>query len=88
MAPVNQSPVVRFAREQSRRWPSRLLIVIGTVLAVLIAARIALPIVLQKQINQRLQKIPDYHGHVEDVDVSLLRGAYSMNGIVIRKLSG
>ncbi|HWA86370.1 MAG TPA: DUF748 domain-containing protein, partial [Opitutus sp.] len=50
-----------------------------------IAARIALPGVLRRAIDHRLQAIPDYTGHVDDVDVSLWRGAYTLRGLVVQK---
>src|ERR1043166_5332888 len=30
----------------------------------------------------------DYHGHVEDIDIHLWRGAYTLNGLVIEKATG
>lgn len=51
----------------------------------LVAARIALPHVLEDRINERLMALPDHDGHVADVDVALWRGAYRLDGVRIVK---
>lgn len=74
-----------------RRWKrlSRATLVTFAILAVLLlAARLALPLVLRVAFNSRLDKIPDYTGSVERVEVALWRGAYTLNGLVIRKRTG
>ena len=48
-----------------RRWPRTLLITVGVVAVVLIAARIALPHLVKNNVNQRLREIPGYAGLVE-----------------------
>jgi hypothetical protein len=64
------------------------LITLGIIAVLLIAVRLALPSVLRSAINSRLEKIPDYTGHVARVDVSLFRGAYTLHELVIRKREG
>ncbi len=54
----------------------------------LLAVRIALPFVLRYEINQRLAAIPDYNGWVDDVGVSVWRGAYTLYSPVILKRDG
>jgi hypothetical protein len=68
-----------------RRWPRVLLVIIGILVALLIVARLFLPGMLKTAINHRLDQIPSYTGHVDDVDVSLLRGAYTMTGLQLDK---
>jgi hypothetical protein len=58
---------------------------LAIVVAVLVAARAALPYVLKDEVNRRLMALPHYDGHVEDVDVALWRGAYSVNGVRLVK---
>jgi hypothetical protein len=58
------------------------------VLAILAVARLCAPFTLKWAINRRLNKIPSYAGHVDSVSLSLLRGAYSMQGLRITKSSG
>jgi hypothetical protein len=57
-------------------------------LVVLIGLRMALPTIVRNVLNQRMDRMGDYHGHVTDVDLSLWRGAYSLNGLKIVKVSG
>ncbi|UJH91171.1 DUF748 domain-containing protein [Antarcticibacterium sp. 1MA-6-2] len=58
-----------------------------TILVVLIIARLLLPYFLKKYVNKTLDNIPGYMGHVEDIDVALYRGAYVIDGLILRKLS-
>jgi hypothetical protein len=69
-----------------RRWPRRVLIVVAALIVVLVAARLALPYVVKSQVNARLQNIPGYAGHVDDIGIHLWRGAYSLHGIAIYKV--
>jgi uncharacterized protein YhdP len=52
---------------------------------VLIAARIALPYVVEDYANQKLAALESYDGHVGDIDIHLWRGAYSIDDIIIVK---
>ncbi len=63
-------------------------IVAGCILGVLIAARIALPYILLKLVNKELTRIHGYRGHVNGLDVSLFRGAYTLKTIYLDKTSG
>ena len=78
--------------EPSPRRPRRgakYLLIAGIVIVFgLVAARLALPSLLRDSINRRLDAIPDYTGRVETIDVSLLRGAYTMRGLRIEKREG
>jgi hypothetical protein len=60
----------------------------GVLVVLLVGARIALPYVVEDQANKRLMALPDYDGHVEDVDMALWRGAYRIDGIEIVKTGG
>ena len=71
-----------------RRFSRATLVTLAVVAVLLIAARAALPYVLRKAINARLDRIPDYTGWVTDVGVSLWRGAYTLKGVVIQKRNG
>src|SRR6185437_9062428 len=65
-----------------------LLIVFGSLLIILIAFRIALPYILLRFVNKELQTIPGYTGHVDDIDVHLIRGAYTIKTINLDKTGG
>jgi uncharacterized protein DUF748 len=53
---------------------------------VLIAARIALPYLVEDYANRKLVTLRSYTGHVGDVDIHLWRGAYSIDDVVIQKI--
>jgi hypothetical protein len=65
-----------------------ILIVIASLLILLIAVRIALPYILLKAVNKELTHIKRYSGHVNDLDVTLLRGAYTLKEISLDKTGG
>ena len=71
-----------------RTWPRAVLITLIAVGVLLVAARIALPFIVKNQVNQRLASIPAYWGHVDDIGISIWRGAYSMHDIAIFKVNG
>lgn len=52
--------------------------VLGSFLVVLIGLRLALPYILLNYVNKQLTKIDGYTGHVDDIDVALYRGAYTI----------
>jgi len=63
------------------------LIYIVTVLIVLavLVVRLALPGMVKNYVNKKLNELPGYTGHVEDIDIHLLRGAYAIKGLELRK---
>ena len=63
-------------------------IVLGSLLIILIALRIALPYILLNYVNKQLTMIDGYTGHVNDIDVALYRGAYTIKQIKLDKTGG
>ncbi|HPE82288.1 MAG TPA: DUF748 domain-containing protein [Aequorivita sp.] len=55
------------------------------ILILLIAFRLYLPTLVKNNINKVLADIPGYYGQVDDVDISLIRGAYIINGMYLSK---
>jgi hypothetical protein len=68
--------------------PSRRLIVILVVVAVLLGIRVALPIVITNYANRLLNSVEAIEGHIGDVDLHLWRGAYTVHDIEINQVSG
>ncbi len=56
------------------------------ILGVLIIIRLILPSVVLHYANKTLASMHGYHGHVEDIDIALIRGAYKLNNIYINKV--
>jgi uncharacterized protein DUF748 len=61
---------------------------LASVVVLVVAARIALPPVLKRYVNQRLSEIHGYYGHVDDIDVHLIRGAYVIKNLELLKENG
>lgn len=59
--------------------------VVLIVLAVLLLIRIILPYVLLHVANDRLKSTDGYYGHLEDLDLALIRGAYKLEGFYLDK---
>jgi len=60
-------------------------IIIGSILVVLVILRLLLPTIVLHYANRELAKMEDYYGHVDDIDISLYRGAYQLDSIYINK---
>ena len=63
-------------------------IVLGTLLVGLIVLRLMLPSILLRYVNRQLTLIKGYSGHVGDIDVALIRGAYTIKDIRLDKTDG
>ena len=56
--------------------------------AMLVVARALLPIAVQSFVNKTLDAIPDYDGHIGDVDLHLWRGAYEIQDVSLVQTAG
>jgi hypothetical protein len=65
----------------SKKWK----IIIGIVVF-LIAVRIVLPYIVLHYANKRLAEMPGYYGHIEDLDLNLYRGAYTLKQMYLNKV--
>jgi len=63
----------------------KIVIALLAVVLLLVAARIALPYLVEDLVNDRLAALEAYDGRVSDIDLHLWRGAYSIDGIEIVK---
>ena len=61
------------------------LLALGIVVVLLVAARLALEPILLDYANRKLNALNSYEGHIDDLDLSLLRGGYNIKGIEIMK---
>lgn len=55
------------------------------ILVLLLAFRLYLPTLAKNYVNDVLANIPGHYGHVEDIDIALIRGAYVINGMYLNK---
>lgn len=59
-------------------------ILLGIVLLV-ITFRMMLPTIVKNYVNNTLDDLPGYTGYVEDIDIRLIRGAYTIDTLVLKK---
>jgi hypothetical protein len=62
-----------------------LILGLGAAAALLVALRAAAPTLVEQYLNDALAGLGDYRGHVDDVDLALWRGGYTVHGLVIEK---
>src|SRR5665647_3099885 len=60
-------------------------IILISILILLIVIRIILPYVVLHFANKKLANLDNYYGHIEDIDISLYRGAYIIKNIYLNK---
>lgn len=63
-------------------------ITLSVIIIALIIFRLLLPTIVKNYLNKTLADMGEYSGHVEDVDIWLIRGAYVINGLEINKTTG
>ncbi len=66
---------------RSRRFKNLIIIVLA-----LIVLRLFLPAIVLHYANRALANISGYYGHIEDIDISLYRGAYQINNMYLKKV--
>jgi hypothetical protein len=71
-----------------RQAKKRILIVLGVVVALFVALHFALEPIVERYVNRVLAKNESYTGSIEDVDLHLFRGAYTIHGTVLEKRDG
>ncbi len=64
----------------------RALYIVGGIITLLVVIRLILPYIVLKYANMQLAQMRGYYGHVNDIDISLYRGAYQLDSIFINKV--
>ncbi|MAQ75081.1 MAG: hypothetical protein CL613_01960 [Aquimarina sp.] len=73
--------------QKRKRYKKKRYVVPILIISVLIIARLLLPYFVKKYVNKTLAEIPGYYGQVEDIDISLIRGAYVIENLYLNKIS-
>jgi len=60
-------------------------IIVAIIVLSVIVLRLALPGIVKNYVNKKLNELPGYTGHVDDIDIHLLRGAYVIQGLLLKK---
>jgi branched-subunit amino acid transport protein AzlD len=68
-------------KRRKKKW----LIAILIIAVILLIARLILPYVVLQYVNKTLSELKEYEGHVEDIDIALIRGAYKIKEIRLDK---
>jgi len=76
----NEQKTNRKAVKKKRYW------IPVTIILLLIIARLLLPYIVKKYVNNTLANIPGYYGQVQDIDIALYRGAYVIEGLYLNKV--
>jgi hypothetical protein len=70
-------------RRFKRKW-----IILGSLVLLIVVARLMLPYFVTRYVNKVLADIDGYEGSISDVDIHLIRGAYSIHDLELFKLNG
>ncbi|GAB3773583.1 DUF748 domain-containing protein [Spirosoma horti] len=62
--------------------------IVLALVVLLIIARLLLPYFVLRYVNKTLADMGGYTGHVDDIDIQLIRGAYQLDNLNIRKING
>jgi hypothetical protein len=71
-------------RRYTRR--RKVLIIALSMLLLIIAVRLALPYVVLHYANKTLDEMDGYRGHIEDIDLAIIRGAYKIDSIYLNRV--
>lgn len=66
-----------------RRKAARALIII---IAILVVIRLTLPYVVLHFAHKTLAEMDGYRGHIKDIDLAIIRGAYKIESIYLHKV--
>jgi hypothetical protein len=61
-------------------------ITVFIILAVVVAVRLVLPYVVLHYANKTLANMDGYRGHIKDIDLALIRGAYKIDSLYLHKV--
>ncbi|MBA2481109.1 MAG: DUF748 domain-containing protein [Planctomycetes bacterium] len=81
--PTGPTKPTLWSRLTRRRW---ILWTVGSIVLVLIAARLAAPTAVRWHIDRTINSTPGYQGGVGDVGIHLWRGAYSIDNVVVGRV--
>lgn len=68
-------------RSSRKKWTIFIVILVALVIAI----RIALPYVILHYANKTLATMDGYRGHINDIDLAIIRGAYNIDSIYLHK---
>jgi hypothetical protein len=73
------------AKKKSTRKKRRRILLLS-IIGLLVIFRIVLPYIVLHYVNDKLAHLEEYYGHVNDIDIALIRGAYVIKDINLVKI--
>lgn len=70
---------------ERRKKRKRRRIILLSILSFLVVLRLIMPFFLLKYVNHRLANLRQYHGHTDDIDLQLYKGAYVLKNVTLLK---
>jgi hypothetical protein len=77
---INYTEAHEHPKKRRRKW-----IIIGSIILFLLVVRLVMPYFVLKYVNKTLAKSKTYPGHVRDIDLAIIRGAYVIKDIRLDK---
>lgn len=74
------------AKKHDPRRKKKIRTILVSIVALLIIFRLFLPYIVLNYVNKKLSELKEYYGHVEDIDIALIRGAYIIKEIELVKV--
>lgn len=71
--------------EEKKKRKKKRRIIWFSIIAVLVIFRLLLPYIVLHYVNNKLENLEEYYGHVDDIDIHLYRGAYVIKDIKLLK---
>ncbi len=75
------------AKQRKRFYQRKRFLIPAIIIVLLIGFRLVLPYIVKNYVNKVLADIPGYYGHVEDIDLSLITGAYTIKQLYLNKVN-
>lgn len=72
--------------KKKRGYRKKRYVIPAIIIGILVIVRLLLPTIVKKYVNDVLADIPGFYGHVEDIDISLIRGAYVIDSLYLNKV--
>jgi hypothetical protein len=72
--------------KSNKKFLSRKWIIIISIILILVVIRLILPRVVLHYANKSLSTLDNYYGHIDDIDLALIRGAYRIDSIYINQI--
>jgi len=85
---AGEKGVVKAVESRWRRLGRKAKVAILILVIVLVVIRLAMPFAIKAYVNHQLNTSKDYTGHVGDIHVALIRGAYQIKDMSILKRTG